>query len=120
MFNTFVLHLYFSGRQRPCDLLAKSLRMADGEYFDDPSLLHCSADRFIEMINVEELKDLLSDAESHLGVCQSAAQSDLDFVESSSWTKEMEQSANDEGPDREALVRHQKFWSALLLVGTVR
>lgn len=109
----------FEGRERPSDLLAKSLRMADGEHFEDSKLLDCSADLLVQRISLDDLRELLGDAENHHDICRAAADSTDDTVEGA-WARQLEVSGEMKGPSRDALIKHQKFWSALLLVGTVR
>lgn len=114
------------GRERPIDLLVKSLRMADNKVFDDPLLLPHSADIFVQRVPIEDLKDLLVQAEQQHEICKVAAETfEEEYVEqATSWAKalETEDSYGDstEALPREALVRHLKFWAALLLIGTVR
>lgn len=116
--------MFFLGRERPSDLLVKALRMADGEQFEDPTLLSHSADIYMKSISIEDLRSLLAEAEGHHEICQAAARGTEDeFIEeTTSWARGLELTVekDDPGPTREALICHLKFWSSLLFVGTVR
>lgn len=116
--------LFVLGRERSSDLLAKSLRMIDGEVFKDSTLLDSSADIYMKDIPIEDLRDLLVDAEEHHEICKSAAEAEDEFLNEAvpSWAKSLEKTESDTSskpPSKEMFLRYQKFWSALLLVGTV-
>lgn len=106
------------GRAKTSDLLVKSLRVLDGDTFDDLTLVSVPPHELFASLSPEDAKTLLNDIQTHCEICRFTA--DLDATDNTTvnWARAAEGSEGAwQGLSAQQLKRHRQFWEAMRIIG---